>query len=237
MPNHTRSLLVVLSTLFLLGVSVGASAAQTPAAHLTAIQAKGDADITARLTSLSGLVTNVSAATKLSTAQKSSLTTEMQGETTSLTKLKTTLDAETTVAAATTDFKNIFAQHYIFAFYQPRVERIIAADKQSDAATLLTALVPKLQAYITQAQTAGKDVTALQTSLTEMQAKAAEAQTKADGVIATLTPLTASGYPANKTTVQSAGTDLKASRADLKTASADAHSIVTGLRKLIPSAQ
>ncbi|MEI6478329.1 MAG: hypothetical protein WCO52_05085 [bacterium] len=209
----------------------------TVAVHVAAIQARGDANITARTTSLSGLKTKIAAAKRLSASQKASLTTEIEAQITGLTALKASLDADTTVETARTDFQKIFSQHFIYAFYVPRVNRIIAADEQVQAAAVLTTLTPKLQTYITTAKTAGTDVTSLQVKLDEMLAKTAEAKTLAQGVINTLTPLTAAGYPDNKSTVEASATSLRTARADLKTSRDDAHSIVTALRKALNTVQ
>jgi hypothetical protein len=210
-----------------------ASATTLADAHLAAIQKKGDTDITTRLNSLNTLVSKINGAKKLSSTQKSDLTAEIQAEITSLTTLKTSLDGETTVEAAKTDFQNIFAQHYIFAFYIPRVERILAADRELDAATALTSISSKLQGYITQAKTAGNDVTQMQSQLTEMNTKTADAQTQAQAVIDSLISLKASGYPGNKTTIENAVSPLKTGRSDLEAARKDAKSIVTSLRSLL----
>ena len=237
MKQYTPLILALGFSVALLAGAQSVSAAQTVAQHVAAIQAKGDTDITDRASSLTKLMTSVASTSKLTTAQKAQLTTEMQGEVTSLSALKTSLDKETTVATAKADFQNIFAQHYIYAFYVPRVNRIIAADHVADAATTLTLLVPKLTAYIATAKSQGKDVAALQTNLTDLQAKLTAATTQSEAVIATLTPLAATGYPANKTSVTGSSATLKTARADIESAKTDAHTIVTDLKKLLTSVQ
>ena len=205
----------------------------TEATRLAAVIAKGNSDITTRTTALTALIAKVTAGKKLTATQKTDLTTEMQGEITGLGTLKTTLDADTTAAAARLDFARIFSEHYVFAFYIPRTDRIIAADNLDDAAIQLTALVPKLQGYITQAQTAGNTVAALNASLATMQADIKSGQTVADSVINTLTPLKASGYPGNKTTVQAGNVTLKTGYTNIDGARAAAKSIVASLKKMI----
>lgn len=213
------------------------AATMTPTAHLSAIQTRGNTDISNRITSLQSLITKVSAAKKLSSQQQSDLVAEMQGEVSGLTTLKTSLDGETSVDAAKIDFQNIFAEHYIYAFYLPRVDRIVAADNQVDAATLLLGIVPKLQGYITQAGQQGKAITVPTQELADLQAKATDAQTQSQSVITSLTPLLASGYPGNKGTVESASTPLKTGRTDLTTARSDATLIINALKKDLPSVQ
>ena len=232
-----KKIILLITAISTLGFSVplaqAAASDASVATRRTAVQTKGDTDIQARLTSLNALITKVNAAEKLSAAQKSTMTTEMQGEVTSLTALKTKLDAETELAAARTDFQNIFAQHYIYAFYLPRVERIIAADAEVQAAATLTTLAATLQIYITQAKTAGNDVTDLQAKLDDMKTKTAAATTIAQAALTALLPLTASGYPGNKATVQAAATSLKTGRTDLEAARTDARAIVVSLKKTL----
>ena len=235
LPTSFISTLAVLSMLGAatpLTLAAGSTAA-TQAATLAAVQTKGNIDITARTTSLTGLIAKVNAATKLSASQKSSLTAEMQTEVTSLTALKAKLDADTDVPTARADFQTIFSQHYIYAFYLPRVERIITADDEGSVVTTLTTLATSLQGYITQAKTSGKDVTILQSKLSDLQTKTADANTQSQSVLASLVPLTAAGYPADKATVQGAATPLKTGRSDLETARTDAKTIVASLKKLL----
>ncbi len=203
----------------------------TSANRLASIQTKGAADITARTTSLTSLIAKVNAAKKLTSIQKASLTTEMSGEVTSLGILKAKLAADTTVATAATDFQNIFKEHYIYAFFLPRTERIVAADDIGDAASQLTALAAKLQTLITTAKDKGTDTTALITQLADMQAKATAASTGASAAIASLVPLTAAGYPGNKTTVTAAAATIKTARTSLETARTDAKALIAALKK------
>jgi hypothetical protein len=222
-----------------LGLSGTSALAAEPTAamvtHLAAIQTRGDADITQRITSLNALASKVASAKRLTADQKASLTTQTQSEVDGLTALKAKLDAETAnqVTEAKVDFQNIFAAHYIYRFDLPRDERVLAADAQSDAAATLTALIPKLQAYIAQAQAKGSDVSSEQALLTDLQTKSADAQTKSQAVIASLVPLVASGVPGNLVTIQSAATTLKGTRTELGTARTDAQSIVTALKKVL----
>ncbi len=201
--------------------------------ELARIQARGDTDIDARITSLTGLETKVTATAKLTTDQKSSLTNELKTEITSLQALKTKLDADTDLTTAKVDFQSIFNKHFIYAFYVPRLERIIACDYELNAAATLKTVATKLKAYIDLASQQGGDVTTLTASLTEMDTNLTEAQTKAQATLDSLLPLTVAGYPGNKATVQNAVSQINLARANLKTARTDANTIITGLKKLL----
>jgi len=215
-----------------LGLST-AHAAETAAVHVAAIQTRGNTDIDARVTSLNNLLTKVTSAKRLSSTQQAALATSIRDQATSLTTLKNQLDSETDVTAAKTDFQNIFAAHYIYAFYLPETERIVAADNEGQAGATLTALIPKLQALIDTAKSQGNDVTAIQASLNDIQTKAADATTQSTSTITSLSALSASGYPANKTTVTAAGTTLKNVRTELTAARADATTVVASLKKML----
>ena len=235
---RTLPLITLLASL-LVATPVLADATPTPTAdaHLAAIQARGDTDITTRITSLNGLISDLNGAKRLTAAQKTSLIAEITAQITQLTALKTKLDADTNVDTAQTDFQTIFSQHYVYAFYLPRTARLIAADREADAAALMLGMTDKLQAYIARAQAQGSDVSALNASLADLKAKAADAQGLAQTVIASLTPLTAAGYPANKTAVDGATASLKTGRSDLASAQTDAQSIISGLRKVLTDVQ
>lgn len=241
--NPRTLLTTALLTTLLASGTAAQAAATTPtppsaqSTRLHTIQTKGDADITARLTALHTLLTKIDTITKLSADQKTNLKDEVQGQISSLTALQTTLDAETDPTKAKADFTAIFQDHYIFAFYLPRIERIVAAEGSKDAADQLTAVATNLSTFLTQAAQQGSNVTALQTSLADMQSKTSDASTQAQKVLDQLIPLTASGYPANKATLTSATATLKTSREDLRAARKDADTILVGLKRINKSIQ
>lgn len=224
---------VILPVASLIALSAAPLAMAAATTRLQNIQTKGNTDITNRTDSLGKLVTKVQGAKRLTTDQKNSLVSEMQGQVTSLNALKATLDGETTVTPALTDFSNIFKEHYIYAFYLPRTDHIVAGDAQSDAATNLTDLASKLDTLIANAGNQGNDVSNLETKLTELKTKAADAQTQSQTALTALLPLTAAGYPGNKATITTSSTTLKTGRADLETAQADAKAIVASLKTML----
>jgi len=226
-------LLSSLAALSLVLVSIPTVHAETTAAHIAAIQARGNTDISARITSLNTLATNVAATKRLTSAEKTSLTAAIQAQTSALSSFNTKLTTDTDVDTAKTDFQDIFSEHYIYAFYLPTTERVVAADDEGQAASTLTSLVTTLQGYINTAQTKGNNVASLQASLNDMQAKAADATTESTAVITSLSALSASGYPGNKTTVTAAATTVKNTRTELATARTDAATIVAGLKKML----
>jgi hypothetical protein len=178
------------------------------------------------------LITHISGIKKLTDAQKSSFTSQIQTEVSNLTTLKSKIDADTDIATLRIDVKSVIDSYRIYALYMPMINLIVAADRITDTAINFTAIATKIQTRLQQAQSAGKDVTALQASLTDMQSKITDATNQAQQVISAVTPLTPAGYPGNRTTLQSARAMLKIGQSDLNTALQDARTIIQGLRAL-----
>ena len=105
------------------GVASAVSTTTTSAsqARLGAIIAKGDQEITRRLSTLNTLTAKINAATKLTASDRATLTNEVDTTISGLTTLKTQLDSETTLAAAKTDVANIYSEYRVYALVAPKV--------------------------------------------------------------------------------------------------------------------
>lgn len=196
---------------------------------ITDLSARGAKEIDRRIAALTALKTKISGLKKLTADQKADLTGQIQANIVELTALKTTISADTTLADLQKDVKTIVSDYRIFALFMPKVNLLASCDRANEVVDSLTALSAKLQTKVTTAKTAGKDVTALQNSLDDMNSQIATAKTKISGAIAVVTPLDPSGYPGNKTQLQSARSELNAARKNLATARADAATVITGL--------
>ncbi len=196
----------------------------------TALKNRADTEIDRRTTSLNALITRINAFKRLTTDQKSSFATQIQTEITNLTNLRTKIDADTDTVTLRADIKSIVTEYRVFAFYIPQLRLLDTADRLLTLTDEMTVYATKLQTRIAQAQAQGSDVSLLQTSLTDMQAKIADAKTQAGNVITAISALTPAGYPANKTTLQSAKTMLMTARQDIGTAQSDAKTIIQGVK-------
>lgn len=205
-------------------------------AQSTDLKSRGDEELTRRITALNGLIIKINGFKKLSDSQKSTFTSNVQTEITTLTTLKTKIDGDTDVTTLKTDVQSIVTSYRVFALYMPQINILTAADRILTTTDTLTALVSKLQTRITEAQTKGKNVTLLTASLTDMQNKIADAKTQAQNAINSVTPLTPAGYPGNKTTLIAARGMITAALTDLEGknggigAKQDAQSIIQGLK-------
>jgi hypothetical protein len=204
--------------------------------HLTTrlenLKTRVQAEITRRTTSLTNLSNHISENKRLTDAQKTTFTSNMQTEITNLNALQTKITEETDAATLRTDVKSIVSSYRIYALYMPQVQIVLASNSILDSVDKFNALGVKLQNRISDAQSAEKDVSTLKTTYADFQGKVTDAQAQANDAISTVTSLQPQDYPGNKTTLQSARKMLQTARLDLKTARQDAQTIIQGLRAL-----
>lgn len=196
------------------------------------IISRGDAEINRRLQTLAKLNSLINSSSHLTASDKSSLQSEVNTTISGLTALKTKLDAETTTAGARADAQSIFTEYRVYALVVPKVHLIKLADDIQATDTKLQTLAGKLQTRINTAQSAGKDVTALEKQLTDLNAQIAAAQNIAGNVEAKVVTLEPSDYNTDHQVLSGYSTQLKNARSDDKTAYNDAASIAAELKKL-----
>lgn len=212
--------------------SKSTAASATDQAHLQNIIAKGDQEIERRLTSLSTLASKINAATKLTSSDKATLTSEVSDTTSGLTALKTQLDSETTVAAARTDAQNIYTEYRVYALVTPKVNLIKVADDQQVVEQKLQTLAQKLQTRLTAEQSKGKDVTSLQSTLTDMNNQIAAAQGISSAMESKVIGLQPTDYNSDHSLLSGDSAQLKTAHSDNQTAFQDAKQIVAGIKAL-----
>jgi hypothetical protein len=199
------------------------------AQHLATLKTRGDAEINRRLTNLNAALTTVQAVTTLTASDKSTLVSQIQAEISGLTTLKTKLDADTTLAAGRTDVQSIVNDYRVYVLMLPKARLSSAFDRLDVVETKLTNLEGQLQSAITAAQTAGKNVTTMQTILTDMRAKTTAIASLSSGQVATLLALQPSDYNTDHTVLESYRTTLGTAQTDAKAAATDAASIIQAL--------
>jgi len=196
------------------------------------IVSRGNAEITRRLAALQQLATLISAATHLSASDKTALTSEVNAEISSLTALKTTLDADTTVTAAQADAKSIATEYRVYALVAPKIHIIKQADDIQATDDRLNDLAAKLQTRIAAEKTAGKDTAALSDKLTDLRAHVAAAQNIAGNIENKVIGLQPSDYNSDHKLLSGYSVQLKTAQANDQTAYTDAKSIVETLKTL-----
>lgn len=206
-------------------------------ANLEKIVVRGDEAIKVRIDDLNKLNTRVQGMKNVSAEEKASIASEVSLSIANLNTLKVKLDSDTDVTNATNDEKSIATGHRIYALIMPRGYIYAAADRVKTISALMASTSVKIDARIAEAQTAGKDVTAVQKSLVEMKAKVADANVQASAAIELVASLNPDGgdktkQQANTTALKSAREKIKIATTDLETARKDLKSIIQALRSM-----
>jgi chromosome segregation ATPase len=218
--------------------STGTLTQQQKQQHLSNIISKGNAEITRRLDSLNSLLNRIGSAKNLSSSDLSYLQNEVNVEISGLTALKTTLDNCATVtplasaitACAKPAAQSIINDYRVYALVLPKVRLVVMADDQIVIETNLSSLAQKLQNRIANDQTAGKDVTSLQSELSSMTADISAAQAISANIESTVLPYQPSDYNTDHSLLVGYASQLQTARTDLQTAVTTAKTIITGLK-------
>lgn len=200
----------------------------------TAGRTKAIAQIDARIKALNALQARINEMRRVSTSQKTSLNATLQAAVSEMTTLKTKIAADTDGAALKADIQSIAKSYRIYLLVLPQGRITAAADRILGTGVLMTELAAKLQVRIAEAQTAGKNTSALTTSLADMNAKIADANVQANAAIALIANLKPDNgdkavFEANQKALKDARSKIKLGTSDLQAARKDAGSIVKGL--------
>lgn len=101
------------------------NAANRQSNELQNIITRSNTLITNRITTLNSLSTRVQNDTRLSSDEKSSLTSDIQTEINGLNTLKSKIDADTDATTARTDEKQIITNYYVYAVFEPKVRILV----------------------------------------------------------------------------------------------------------------
>ena len=195
---------------------------------------KSNAAIDKRVEDLNYLSEKISGMKNVSDAEKSSLTGSISEEVSKLNDLKAKIGTDTDMTSLQADAKSITADNRVYALVVPQARISSANDKAITVINMITAMVPKLQQRITEAQTAGKDVTALNATLSDLNAKLADATSLSGSIPAGVSSLTPD--QGNKTALKAARKNLAIIESDLAAARKDVSKITAGVKGVGPSA-
>jgi DNA repair exonuclease SbcCD ATPase subunit len=204
---------------------------------LTNVITRSDKEIQSRIDDLNKMVTRIQGLKNVSSDEKSLAASESATEITSLTTLKTKIDADTDLATTRTDEKSIFTAFRIYALVVPQGNILASADRLNTLSGMLSAIATKLQARIAQAQTAGKDVSTLQKALSDMTAQITDAQSQSQAAKTEVSALSPdqgdkTKMQANQQALKDARSKIKVGTQDLTTARKDANTITKGLKAM-----
>jgi hypothetical protein len=221
------------------GVKVGLSAAAN--AKLTALVQKGqqraDQEITRRIKALNALSIRVNGMTRLSTDEKSSMSTTIQTQITAMNTLQAQIATDAAANSTTslkTDIQSITKSYRIFALVIPQGAIEAASDRVLTVASDLQTISGKLQTRITAAQAAGVNMNTSVTALADMNAKITDANTQVNAAVSETASLQpdngdATIQASNTAALKDAHAKIQAAQKDLVAARADAGTIVKAL--------
>lgn len=217
------------------GATAGAKVSAAMQARITKGKERADQEIDRRINALNELSTKIQAMTKVSDSVKSSIGGTVTAEIGDLTSLKGKIDTDADIDALKTDIKSITQSYRIFMLVIPQGRITVAADKVNTVGASLTDLAGKLQTRISAAQSAGTDVTAMNTSLSDMNAKVTDASVQANAAVSAVASLTPDNgdktkMQSNNAALKDARAKLKAAATDIEAARKDAHSIAQALQ-------
>jgi len=153
-------------------------------------------EIDRRKEALNQLIERINKVKRITEEQKNSLISQVQAEITSLTNLRAKIAADTDITTLTADKKSIVDSYRIFVVFMPKITIIAHADAIIETAELMKTKNPSPDALT----------------------KITDAITQAQGAITKVINLDPSGYPGNKSELQSARSMLQVARQDLKNA-------------------
>lgn len=218
-----------------LATTNAAKTAATTASQQAKVQliiTRGNSEITRRLSTLNTLSSKISAATKISSGDQASLSSEVSTEISGLTSLKASLDADTTVAGAQADAQSIINGYRVYALIAPKVDLVKTADDQQVAEGKLTNLATKLQTRITAAKSDGKNVTSLESALANMNSHISAAQAISSKIETSVINLQPSDYNSDHSILSGDRDQLKTAQTDLQAAVSSGTTILSELKSL-----
>ena len=235
-------------------VTNSCAAAGTPRSVAT-LRARGDCEITRRLTtltsdasrvsadqssldsSLAGMATHFPADTNISTIKSkvdgdlqsiaSLLSTDQAG----LTSLKGKIDTQdTTLAQLAPDVRSIVTAYRVYALVDPKVHLTIGSDREVVLVDLLTDVEQLETLRINSLPPGTPGLSAAEAALADLGTRLTDAAThNPGGVASSVAALLPSGYPGNVSTLTANATLVVAVRDDLKGARADVQKIRNAL--------
>lgn len=206
---------------------------QTQQLKITDLKTRADKAIDARIASLNMLISKITNAQRLSSTTKNLLTSQVQTYITNLTALKSKIDTDTDITTLRIDVQSIIQAYRVYAFFMPEMTILSTANAILATTDKISSLSSQLQTHMKNAQSHGQDITGMQNAFTDLGLKVADANTQAQSAVTSLTGLTPTGFPSNKTTLQTARSYIIKARQDVEAAIKDIH-IITQTSKEVP---
>jgi hypothetical protein len=189
--------------------------------RISKLKARGTALIQERAKSLSK-ERDVITKSKLTDAQKKTLTDIIDQQIANLTSLKVTLDGATDATSTRRLVESVFSEYRIYGIIIPQVhleKRIF--DLQNHITKITNEVFPKVQTAIDTQKAKGKDVTVWQTGLDKAKTTVSSDTATLAALLTKVQALKPADYgTSSKAIIESANTDIKTVSKDLRTINA-----------------
>jgi hypothetical protein len=186
------------------------------------------AAITRRVLALRELLTAAKSIARLSDADRTTLTTQLQDQVNGLTSLNAKIQGDGDEASVRADAQKIVDDYRVYVLTIPKARGVVVADIELNAADRLGQLAGRLSVAIEQAT--GKDTTKAKADLSSLRAKLAAVTATVSPLPAGLLALQPAGYPGNRSTLDQTRTALRTGRAGLADAVALARQVIADLK-------
>lgn len=215
--------------------SAATTQASTPRCTPTtfsAAQQVVEADLAARVAQLNALSAAANnAANHLTTGDRQTLqnqitTMELPG----IQALQPQAQSATTCKDLRAVAHSMVYNYRVYVVMTPQTRLTVVLDDETYIEGVLVNLEPQIATAISNAQAAGKDVTAAQAAFNDLKSQVSTAQSATNGESAQILAQTPTGFPANWQVFLAGRTDATNARVDLHAAYADAQRIRTDLQ-------
>ena len=172
-PLRKALVVVVAAAVGFAGGATGAGLRPVPAGaqqvRLDTAKRLATAAITRRVLALRELMTAAKSIVRLSDADRSALTTQLQDQVNGLTSLNAKIQGDNDEATVRADAQKIITDYRVYVLTIPKARGVVVADIELNAEDRLSKLADRLQSMIDQAS--GKDTTKAKSYLASLRAK------------------------------------------------------------------
>jgi hypothetical protein len=203
---------------------------ETQQVRLEAAKNVASAAITRRVLALRDLITAAKAITRLTEADRSALTDQLQGQINGLTTLNAKIQGDSTPADVRNDAARVVTDYRVYQLTIPKARGVVAADLELNAGDRLGQLADRLAVTLDQANAKGKDTGKAQADLTALRTRLATVTGSVSALPAALLGLHPPGYPGNRPALEQGRQTLRTGRVGLADAAALARQVIADLK-------
>jgi hypothetical protein len=187
------------------------------------------AAITRRVLALREITTAGKSIARLSDADRTELSNQLQEQVNGLTSLNAKVQGDNDEASLRADAQKVITDYRVYVLTIPKARGVVVSDIELNAADRLAKLADRLANAIDQAKE-GEDTTKAQADLASLRAKVGAVTATVSPLPASLLALQPSAYPGNHPTLEQARQSLRTGRAGLAEAAGLARQVITDLK-------